>query len=91
MNAEMTPVVVVEVLSKTTRDYDYSEKLPHYKQIPALKQIIYLESTKMFATVYERVEAGPQWINTDYTRASDTFFVNGQAVMLEEIYRKVTF
>jgi len=44
MNAETTPLVVVEVLSKTTRDYDYAEKLPHYKQIHTLRQIIYLES-----------------------------------------------
>lgn len=91
MNAEMTPVVVVEVLSKTTRDYDYSEKLPHYKQIPGLRQIIYLESTKMFVTVFEREEEGPRWINTDYTRPADTFLVNGHPVTLEEIYRKVTF
>jgi Uma2 family endonuclease len=91
MNAETTPVVVVEVLSKTTRDYDYSEKLPHYKQIPSLRQIIYLESTKMFATVYERAEEGPQWINTDYSRPDDSFLVGGQPVSLGDIYRKVAF
>lgn len=41
MDAETTPLVVVEVLSKMTRDYDYGEKLPHYKQIPSLRQIIF--------------------------------------------------
>ncbi|MFN0016348.1 MAG: Uma2 family endonuclease [Saprospiraceae bacterium] len=91
MNAETTPLVIVEVLSKTTRDYDYAEKLPHYKQIPSLRQIIFLESTKMFATVYERTDNGPHWINTDYSRPEDAFLVNGQPVALEEIYRKVTF
>ncbi len=78
-------------MSKTTRDYDYAEKLPHYKQIPSLRQIIYLESTKMFATVYERSDEGPQWINTDYSRLEDSFLVNGQSLQLEEIYRKVVF
>lgn len=91
MNAETTPLVLVEVLSKTTRDYDYSEKLPHYKQIPSLRQIIYIESTKMFVSVYERADEGPHWVNTDYSRPEDTFLVGGQAVKLEEIYRKVTF
>lgn len=91
MNAETTPILLVEVLSKTTRDYDYAEKLPHYKQIPTLRQIIYLESTKMFATVYERSDEGPQWINTDYSRPDDSFLVNGQSLRLEEIYRKVAF
>ena len=91
MNAETTPLVLVEVLSKTTRDYDYSEKLPHYKQIPSLRQIIYLESTKMFATVYERADESPHWINTDYSRPEDSFPVHGKPVSLEEIYRKVAF
>lgn len=91
MNAETTPLVLVEVLSKTTRDYDYSEKLPHYKQIPSLRQIIYIESTKIFVTVYERDDEGPRWINTDYSRPEDAFLVGGQAVTLEEIYRKVAF
>lgn len=91
MNAETTPLLVVEVLSKTTRDYDYSEKLPHYKQISSLRQIIYIESTRMFVSVYERADEGPHWINTDYTRPDDAFLVGGQAVRLEEIYRKVTF
>lgn len=91
MNAETTPLVLVEVLSKTTRDYDYSEKLPHYKQIPSLRQIIYIESTRMFVSVYERAGEGPQWINTDYSRPEDAFLVGGQAVKLEEIYRKVAF
>ncbi|MBK6931510.1 MAG: Uma2 family endonuclease [Saprospirales bacterium] len=91
MNAETTPLVLVEVLSKTTRDYDYSEKLPHYKQIPSLRQIIYIESAKMFVSVYERTDEGPHWVNTDYSRPEDSFLVGGQAVKMEEIYRKVTF
>jgi len=89
MNAETTPLIVVEVLSKTTRDYDYSEKLPHYKQIPSLRQIIYVESAKPFITVYEREQDGRQWINTDYSRMDEQFIVYGQPVALEEIYRKV--
>ena len=91
MNAETTPIVIVEVLSKTTRDYDYAEKLPHYKQLPTLRQIIYLESTKMFATIFERSDDGPHWVNTDFSRPEEGFLVNGQTVTLAEIYRKVVF
>jgi Uma2 family endonuclease len=91
MNAETTPLIVVEVLSKTTRDYDYSEKLPHYKQIPSLRQIIYLESTKLFATVYERSDESPHWINTDYNRPEDRIPIGGKEITLGDIYRKVQF
>jgi len=43
------------------------------------------------STVYERPEAGPQWINTDYSRPEDAFLVGGQLVKLEDIYRKSAF
>lgn len=91
MNAETTPLVLVEVLSKTTRDYDFSEKLPHYKQIPTLRQIIYLESASLFATVFERDSDSSQWTATEYNRPEDAFTVYDRLVTLEEIYRKVRF
>ena len=91
MNAEMTPLVIVEVLSKTTREYDYREKLPHYQQIPSLRQIIFLESTKMFVTVFEREDESQLWTNRDYSLPGDAFSVGGQPVYLADIYRKVTF
>lgn len=91
MNAETTPVVVVEVLSKTTRDYDRAEKLPHYQQIPSLRQIIYVDSARMAVTVYERPDEAAPWIATDLTQPTDQFLVNGQPVTVADVYRKVTF
>ena len=34
------PRILVEVTSDSTEDYDYGEKLTHYKQIPSLAAIV---------------------------------------------------
>lgn len=91
MNAETTPVVLVEILSKTTRAYDFAEKLPHYKLISGLRQIIYIESARPFVTVFERTNDDLPWQNTDFNHLADQFLINGQPVSLSELYQKVVF
>jgi len=86
MNAETTPIILVEVLSKNTRDYDLAEKLPCYKKIPSLRQIIYADSQKPHITGYDRVENSRQWLNTDYEHPKDTFLIHNTPVSLQSIY-----
>ncbi len=90
MAAETEPVLIIEVLSKTTRGHDLAEKLPCYKQIPGLQQIIYLDSERCFATVYDRIDQSDRWLNIDYHRAEDEFSINGQALSLKKIYERVS-
>lgn len=42
-NTTDTPIVVVEVLSPSTRHKDRSEKLPNYKRLPSLQEILLVE------------------------------------------------
>jgi Uma2 family endonuclease len=91
MNAETTPVILVEVLSKNTRDYDLAEKLPCYKKIPSIRQIIYADSQKPHITVYDRIENSRQWLNTDYDKQEDTFLIHNTPVSLQSVYQDVFF
>lgn len=43
-NALVNPIVLVEVLSPSTEDYDRGEKLEHYKQIPSLREVVLISS-----------------------------------------------
>ena len=88
MSAETTPIVLVEILSKSTRTYDYGTKLPCYKNIPSLQQIIYVEQNKYEIVVLER-KAINRWEETTYTNREDTFEINGQKVSLESIYQNI--
>lgn len=86
MNAELTPVLLFEVLSKNTRQYDFGEKLPCYKKIPTLRYILFLEAQRPEVTVFERVEKTGQWLETNLQSLDDTFLVDGQTLALRDIY-----
>ena len=86
MNAELTPVLVFEVLSKNTRSYDFGDKLPCYKKIPSLRQILYVELLHVEVTVFERIEETGQWLETSLRSPDNRFLVNGQPVFLKDIY-----
>lgn len=90
MNAEKAPVMLFEVLSETTRKYDFGIKLPCYKQIPSLKQILLVEQNTPGVIVFER-QAPNRWIETALKAADDAFVVEGQAISLRQIYRGVYF
>ncbi len=90
MNAETTPVILFEVLSKTTRTYDLGTKLPCYKRIPSLRYILYIEMGRPSVTVYERLETN-RWTDTEFTREQDVFFLDDQPVALKDIYLNIYF
>ncbi len=85
MNAESTPILLFEVLSKSTRSYDFGTKLPLYKQIPTLNTIIYIETKKVSVLVMER-ESKNRWVETEYTQKNDFFIVNKTTIYLKDIY-----
>jgi len=90
MNAETTPVVLFEVLSKNTRHYDLGTKLPCYKRIPSLRYILYIETERPSITVYER--QGPnRWTDTEYTQENDIFFIDNQPIALKDVYLNIYF
>jgi Uma2 family endonuclease len=53
-----SPVLIIEVLSPSTRRYDFDEKMNAYLQIPALQCYILLEQHQPIATIMRRTEGG---------------------------------
>lgn len=84
----VNPWLVVEVLSNSTRDFDLSEKLADYKQIPSLQQIIFVEQGSLWASTYIRVGA-QEWRNLDFTSMSDKIPVADGCLSLERVFAKV--
>jgi Uma2 family endonuclease len=86
MNAELTPVLVFEVLSKSTRSHDLADKLPCYKKIPTLRQIIFLDSQRLDVTIWERQVSDGKWVETNLNHPDGHFLVSKQPITLREIY-----
>ena len=54
------PFLIVEILSPGTERHDRRVKLPAYRQIEAVQEIVLIASDDLYAEVHRR--AGPQWI-----------------------------
>jgi len=50
----LNPRVIVEVLSPSTESYDRGEKLAHYKQIPALEEVLFVAHDRREVEIVRR-------------------------------------
>lgn len=57
------PIVVLEVLSPSTEDYDLGAKFHHYRRLPSLREYVVLAQDRRFASVSRR--AGDLWAFED--------------------------
>jgi Uma2 family endonuclease len=85
------PVLIIEVLSPSTRNYDLNEKLEAYLQIPSLECYIVLEQHQPIATVFRKTNDGFSRQLVQGTESNiDLPFFNG-ALSLADIYEGVEF
>ncbi len=63
-NAITNPVVLVEVLSPSTEEYDRGEKLEHYKRMPSLREVLFVAHDTRRLEVHRRHPDG-SWSVTD--------------------------
>ncbi|MBO0950042.1 Uma2 family endonuclease [Fibrella forsythiae] len=85
------PEIVVEVLSKSTKAYDQSDKLDQYRLIPSLRHILFVSQDAVFARVYSRTDKPDQWVDTDYRLLTDIILVGEMELPMQKIYRKTPF
>lgn len=58
-NALVNPIVLVEILSPGTEEYDRGEKLQHYQQIPSLTEVVLVSHDRPLVEVWRR--EGDSW------------------------------
>ncbi|WP_291728085.1 Uma2 family endonuclease [Bernardetia sp.] len=60
-DAFTNPVVIIEVLSKSTEGYDRGDKLRFYTQIPSLLHYVLIEQDKVQVDIYSRKNSTSLW------------------------------
>lgn len=85
------PYIVVEVLSKSTAKYDRGDKLPEYKHLESLQQIILINQDKMEVESYTRTDKPNTWLNQTFTGGEESLTVHQSAILLKDIYRRIEF
>ena len=54
------PILIVEILSPGTNAFDRNVKVPEYRQIPSVQEILLIDSERAFAEILRR--DGERWI-----------------------------
>ena len=86
----VNPVLIVEVLSPSTQDYDRGGKFALYRTIDSLQDYLLIAQDQVRVEHYAR--QGPfQWLLTEYTNLEDTLALPalGVTLRLSDLYRKV--
>ena len=82
----VNPHIIVEIMSKGTQKFDKTEKLPIYKSIDSVQQIIYIEALEIGITSHIRI-SDTEWQTITLKKATDELPVIGEkAVALKDIY-----
>ncbi len=88
----LNPTVIIEVLSKSTQEYDRGTKFNLYRQIPSLKEYIMISSTEILIEQYVR-QSDNEWLFTAYDKPDDSFLTEsiGLSIIVKSLYRNVEF
>lgn len=87
----MNPLLIAEVLSRSTGQYDKGEKFAAYRTIGTVQEYLTIDQYQLQVEHYLRVDRG--WLFRDYTGLDAEFTLEsiGLAVALADLYDKVDF
>lgn len=83
------PLLIVEIQSPSTERDDHFVQLPQYQAIPSLREILYVESERVAATVYRREGEGWSMIEIASPEARLQLATVGLDIPLAAIYHGV--
>ncbi|MBG1261094.1 Uma2 family endonuclease [Nostoc commune] len=86
------PLVICEVLSKSTRSYDRDEKFAAYRTISSLQEYILIDQYKNHVEQYSKTDEN-KWIFSEYEQESSILTLSSIQfqIPLSDIYDKVDF
>lgn len=86
------PTVIIELLSKSTRNYDRFEKFSLYREITSLNEYILIDTQKLHIEKHIR-NADNSWQLTDYYSISDSITISSVnvTISLTDIYAGISF
>ena len=88
----VNPVLLVEVLSPTTTDYDKDEQFLGYQSIASFQEYLLVAQERPHVTRYVR-QADNQWVRSDFIGLDSAVELKslGVTLSLSEIYQGVSF
>ncbi len=85
----LNPIIIFEVLSPSTRNYDRGEKFRLYRDIPTLREYVLIEPETIGVEKYQINESG-KWELEEFALIEDSLLLKsiGSSLTLKEIYKR---
>jgi len=89
----INPIVIVEVLSPSTREYDRVKKFALYKPIESLREYLLVDSEQVHVTHLRRADPSSTWMIEMYDNPQDVLHLDSVDcdLALAQIFDKVEF
>ncbi len=88
-NAVTNPTLIVEVLSRSTEDYDRGDKFEHYKRIESLEQYVLVSHRVKEVQVWTRA-GDSEWASANYSEGDKARLESiGAELDVSELYAAV--
>jgi Uma2 family endonuclease len=90
-DAVMNPVLLAEVRSRSTFEYDGNEKLRWYQDIPTLREYLILDSRRVGIELWRKLESGPWALVTETVRPDGELYLEsvGLPLQIADVYAGV--
>ena len=86
----INPLLIVEVLSKSTKNYDQGEKFDFYRSVPEFSEYILVDQCRCFVKQFAKAEDGRWWLR-DFQNEDDSLSLVslGLEIKLKDIYAEI--
>ena len=87
-DAVTNPILIVEVLSKSTIEYDRGDKFYFYRQIPSLQEYVLIEQSRYVVEVYYKKDKNDLWRISRYEGLDEMINLQsvGAEISMKELY-----
>ena len=84
------PLVIVEVLSNSTQDYDRGLKFEFYRTLDSLRNFLLIDQHRVHVEYFHKLEDG-RWVLVEFKNAEKTITIEsiGIEIPIARIYHKV--
>ena len=88
----MSPCLIAEVLSKSTKDYDRSEKFIAYRTVETFQEYLLIDQYRIHVEHYVKTSVN-QWLLSEYTDPQVTLNLNSVDLKLNiaDLYENIEF
>jgi Uma2 family endonuclease len=88
----MNPLLIAEVLSKSTKNYDQGDKFLYYRSIPELREYILIDQSQYHLMQYVKTAEG-QWLFTEFEAEDSVLSLQSVdfKIAFNDLYESVNF